>query len=125
MGTIYLYFKNKEQILVALFDESNARWMAEAERAASQPGSAEERLLRVAQANVERNQRDQFLRAVMNRDLEIILAPLCEEFRDKVLHHNVAVMADIIRHGSVPAKDRKSTRLNSSHEIPSRMPSSA
>lgn len=99
VGTIYLYFKNKEQILVALFDESNARWMAEAERAASQPGSAEERLLRVAQASVERNQRDQLLRAVMNRDLEIILAPLCEEFRDKVLHHNVEVMADIIRDG--------------------------
>ncbi len=29
VGTIYLYFKNKEQILVALFDESSARWMLE------------------------------------------------------------------------------------------------
>jgi len=99
VGTIYLYFKNKEQILVALFDESNARWMAEAERAANQPGSAEERLLGVAQASMERNQRDQLLRAVMNRDLEMILAPLCEQFRDKVLRHNVEVLADIIRDG--------------------------
>ena len=99
VGTIYLYFKNKEQILVALFDESNARWMAEAERAASQPGSAEQRLLRVAQASIERNQRDQLLRAVMNRDLEMILAPLCEEFRDQVLRHNVEVMANVIRDG--------------------------
>jgi len=99
VGTIYLYFRNKEQILVALFDESNARWMAEAERAASPPGSAEERLLRVAQASMERNQRDQLLRAVMNRDLEMILAPLCEQFRDKVLRHNVEVLADIIRDG--------------------------
>jgi AcrR family transcriptional regulator len=99
VGTIYLYFKNKEQIPVALFDESNARWMAEAERAANQPGSAEERLLRVAQASMERNQRDQLLRAVMNRDLEMIPAPLCEEFRDKVLRHNVEVMADVIRDG--------------------------
>ena len=99
VGTIYLYFRNKKQILVALFDESNARWMAEAERAVNQPGSAEERLLRVAQASMERNQRDQLLRAVMNRDLEIILDSLCEEFRDKVLRHNVEVMADIIRDG--------------------------
>jgi TetR/AcrR family transcriptional regulator, regulator of autoinduction and epiphytic fitness len=99
VGTIYLYFKNKEQILVALFDESNARWMAEAEHAASPPGNAEERLLRVAQASMERNQRDQLLRAVMNRDLELILAPLCEEFRDKVLRHDVEVMADVIRDG--------------------------
>jgi AcrR family transcriptional regulator len=99
VGTVYLYFRNKEQILVALFDESNARWMAEAERAANQPGRAEERLLRVAQASIERNQRDQLLRAVMNRDLEMILAPLCEEFRDKVLRHNVEVMAAVIRDG--------------------------
>lgn len=100
VGTIYLYFRNKEQILVALFEESNARWMAEAEHAANQPGSAEERLLRVAQASMERNQRDQLLRAVMNRDLEMILAPLCEEFRDTVLRHNVKVMADVIRDGA-------------------------
>ena len=99
VGTIYLYFRNKEQILVALFEESNARWMAEAEHAANQPGSAEERLLHVAQASMERNQRDQLLHAVMNRDLEMILAPLCEEFRDTVLRHNVKVMADVIRDG--------------------------
>ena len=30
-----------------------------------------------------------------------------------------------LRHTGHPATDRKSTRLNSSHEIPSRMPSSA
>jgi hypothetical protein len=48
---------------------------------------------------VERKQRDQLLGAVMNRDLEIFLAPLWEELRDKVLHHNLAVMADIIRNG--------------------------
>jgi AcrR family transcriptional regulator len=45
VATICLYLKNKEQILVALFGESNACWTAEAERDASQPGSAEERLL--------------------------------------------------------------------------------
>jgi AcrR family transcriptional regulator len=99
VGTIYSYFGNKEQILVALFEESNARWMAEAEHVANQPGTAEERLLRVAQASMERNQRDQLLRAVMNRDLEMILAPLCEEFRDKVFRHNVKVMADVIPDG--------------------------
>lgn len=30
VGTVYLYFKNKEQILTALFEESDSRWMAEA-----------------------------------------------------------------------------------------------
>lgn len=99
VGTVYLYFKTKEQILVALFDESNSHWMAEARRAVDQLGSAEERLLRVAHASIERYQRDELLRAVMTRDLEMLLAPLCEEFRDKVLHHNVNLMAEIIRAG--------------------------
>jgi TetR/AcrR family fatty acid metabolism transcriptional regulator len=99
VGTVYLYFKNKEQILTALFEESNSRWMAEARHAADQPGSAEERLLRVAQASIERYQRDELLRAVMTRDLEIILAPLCEEFRDRVLRQNIEVMAEILRDG--------------------------
>ena len=35
-----------------------------------------------------------------------------------------AILADVVVIGIIP-KDRKSTRLNSSHEIPSRMPSSA
>jgi AcrR family transcriptional regulator len=99
VGTVYLYFKNKEQILIALFEESNSRWMAEARRAADQPGSAEERLMRVAQASVEHYQRDELLRAVIARDLEMILAPLGEQFRDKVLRHNVELMAEIIRAG--------------------------
>jgi AcrR family transcriptional regulator len=99
VGTVYLYFKNKERILTALFEESNSRWMAEARRAADHPGSAEERLLRVAQASIERYQRDELLRAVMTRDLEVILAPLCEEFRDRVLRHDVEVMAEVLRDG--------------------------
>ena len=99
VGTVYLYFNSKEQILIALFDESNSRWMAEARHAADQPGSAEERLMRVAHSSVQRYERDELLHAVMTRDLEMILAPLCEGFRDKVLHHNVELMAEIIRDG--------------------------
>jgi AcrR family transcriptional regulator len=99
VGTVYLYFKNKEEILVALFDESNSRWTAEARALAAQPGSAEERLLRIAHASTQRYQRDELLRAVMTRDLEIILAPLCEGFREQVLQHNVDLMAEIIADG--------------------------
>lgn len=99
VGTVYLYFKNKEQILIALFEESNSRWMAQARRAADQPGSAEERLMRVAEASIEHYRRDELLRAVITRDLTMILAPLGEEFRRKVLRHNVELMAEIIRAG--------------------------
>jgi TetR/AcrR family fatty acid metabolism transcriptional regulator len=99
VGTVYLYFRNKEQILIALFEQSNSRWMAEARRAADQPGTAEERLMRVAQASIEHYQRDELLYAVIRRDIEMILAPLGEEFREKVLHHNVQLMAEIIREG--------------------------
>jgi TetR/AcrR family transcriptional regulator, fatty acid metabolism regulator protein len=99
VGTIYLYFKNKEQILVALFDESNARWADEARNITEGPGGAEQRLLRLAYASNARYERDLLLRSVMTRDLEVILAPLCEELRGKVMHDTVALIAGVIRDG--------------------------
>ena len=38
---------------------------------------------------------------------------------------NIELLANELTEGASSGLDRKSTRLNSSHEIPSRMPSSA
>ncbi len=99
VGTIYLYFKNKEQILVALFDESNARWISEARGITEGPGGAEERLVRLAYASNARYERDLLFRSVMTRDLEVILAPLCDELRGKVMRETVALIMGVIRDG--------------------------
>jgi TetR/AcrR family transcriptional regulator, fatty acid metabolism regulator protein len=99
VGTIYLYFKNKEQILVALFDESNARWMDEARSITEGPDGAEERLVRLAYASNARYERDLLLRSVMTRDLEVILAPLCDELRVKVMRETVELIVGVIREG--------------------------
>ena len=47
--------------------------------------------------------------------------------REKLIRHNLRLVAHIAKkYYALPSEqDRKSTRLNSSHEIPSRMPSSA
>ena len=42
---------------------------------------------------------------------------IADQFNNRVI--------EVDRHGNIIWQDRKSTRLNSSHEIPSRMPSSA
>ena len=41
------------------------------------------------------------------------------------LHHGQQSLKQLKKHGAALSKDRKSTRLNSSHEWISRMPSSA
>ena len=41
------------------------------------------------------------------------------------MSNKTRIEEDLLGKREVPAEDRKSTRLNSSHEIPSRMPSSA
>jgi TetR/AcrR family fatty acid metabolism transcriptional regulator len=48
-GTIYLYFRNKEDILVSLFDEVMAEHIAEARQQLGQAGSAAEGLRLVAE----------------------------------------------------------------------------
>src|SRR5713101_8020277 len=48
-GTIYLYFRNKEDILVSLFDEVMSEHLESARADLAQAKTSEERLLRVAE----------------------------------------------------------------------------
>jgi hypothetical protein len=48
---------------------------------------------------VEFNRRYKLLGAVLERDREIIFAPLLDELHDKLLEENVAMMAQVIRRG--------------------------
>ena len=55
-------------------------------------------------------------------DVTMVPAPLSGRSEAEMARAMAAALAD---DESTTAADRKSTRLNSSHEIPSRMPSSA
>jgi AcrR family transcriptional regulator len=98
-GTIYRHFENKEDLLRQVVAQSNAEWVEEARRILRGEGNAIERLTRLAQASVEFNRRHKLLGAVLERDGEIIFAPLLDELHGKLLEENVALMAEVIRKG--------------------------
>lgn len=98
-GTIYRHFRNKEDLLRRVVEQSNAEWIEEARLALGAGGSAIERLERLGRASVEFNLRNRLLSAVLERDAEIIFAPLLDELFDEVHEVNVAMMAEAIRVG--------------------------
>src|SRR5712672_2219996 len=64
-GTIYLYFKSKDDVLLRLFDEKMTELLAEAKAAAGQEGSAAARLSRLVQLHLALVERDPALAQVL------------------------------------------------------------
>jgi AcrR family transcriptional regulator len=98
-GTLYRYFENKEEIFRAVMRDGLASWLDTARRVLAQPGTAIERLERLAQASIEFNRENSLVNSVYRRDGEIIFAPLLEELHEHLITQNVAMIADVIRDG--------------------------
>ena len=98
-GTVYRYFANKEEVFRAVMRDGLARWLATARRVLTAPGTAVERLARLAQASLEFSRDDPLLHSVYRRDEEIIFAPLLEELHGELVRENVAMIAGVIRAG--------------------------
>jgi AcrR family transcriptional regulator len=98
-GTIYRHFPSKEALLLRVVRELNQEWMAVARRALAEAGSPIERIARMGEASVRFNRESRLLNAVLERDQEILFAPLLDELYDTVMRDNVALMADVIREG--------------------------
>ena len=81
-GTIYLYFKSKDDVLLRLFDEKMTELLAEAKAAASQEGSAAARLSRLVQLHLELRQSAQFLKAEGRQKLAAYLDVFGQIVRD-------------------------------------------
>jgi AcrR family transcriptional regulator len=99
-GTIYRHFPNKEAILVRVVTEVNEEWLCVARDALAEPGSPLERIARLGEASVMFNRRNRILNAVLERDEEIIFAPLLDELYTATMRDNVAMLAEVIREGT-------------------------
>src|SRR5260221_7271322 len=53
-GTVYLYFKSKEDVLHSIFDRAMADFIAEGKKELTGIGAPEERLRRIAELHLER-----------------------------------------------------------------------
>ena len=98
-GTLYRYFRGKEDIFLEAVREMTATWAERADRILGEPGSAVDRLLRLGQASVEFGRENALFNAIINRDLEMVLAPLLDDMNEQLMRQNVARMADVIRQG--------------------------
>src|SRR5881409_4049522 len=98
-GTIYRYFESKEEVFRAVVGELHDAWLDRARDALAGPGTAVERLGRLAQASVAFNRENSLINSVFRRDEEIVFAPLVDELHEQLVTQNVAMMADVIRDG--------------------------
>ena len=99
VGTVYRYFKSKEDVLVAVLEQTNEAWLEKARETARAPGTALERIMRLAEASVVHNRDNALLNAIWNRDTEFILAPLLDDLYEWVHKQNLALVAEMIRDG--------------------------
>jgi AcrR family transcriptional regulator len=106
-GTVYRYFKGKEEVFLAVMSHVLAAWLAAGRAALAGPGTAVERLRRLGQASVAFNQENSLLFAVLNRDTEIVFAPLEEQIYDDFVRANVAMIAEVVRDGIAEGTFRK------------------
>ena len=68
-GTIYLYFKNKEDILVSLFQEKMGQFIEKIEQETTSKQSAEQKLLTLIQTHFEQLAADHHLAIVTQLEL--------------------------------------------------------
>ena len=98
-GTLYRYFKDKEDIFREVVRELHEAWLARAEKVIAEPGTALERMTRMGPASVEYNQENSLINSIFSRDEEIVFAPLLDELHDRLVKANVAIIAQLIREG--------------------------
>jgi len=68
-GTVYLYFKNKDDILHSIFDRAMAEFIAEGKKELEGIGAPEERLKKIAELHLERLGADRDLAIVFQVEL--------------------------------------------------------
>jgi TetR/AcrR family fatty acid metabolism transcriptional regulator len=97
-GTIYLYFRNKEDILVRLFDEVMSVHVAEARAAVHALPSVPERLLAIAERHLTVLGANRDLAAVFQVELRQSTR-FMERFTASWLHDYFALLDEVIEQG--------------------------
>jgi TetR/AcrR family transcriptional regulator, fatty acid metabolism regulator protein len=97
-GTIYLYFKSKDDLLLRLFDEKMTELLAEARRALEQGGPASVRLKRFIQLHFALVERDPELAQVLIVELRQSAQFLKAADRQKLAAY-IDLIGDVVKEG--------------------------
>lgn len=97
-GTIYLYFKNKEDILVSLFQEKMGQFIEKIEQETTSKQSAEQKLLTLIQTHFEQLAADHHLAIVTQLELRQSNKELRQKINN-VLKRYLNVIDQIVEEG--------------------------
>jgi TetR/AcrR family fatty acid metabolism transcriptional regulator len=92
-GTVYLYFKSKDEILHSIFDRAMEEFIAEGKREIAEIETADKRLERIAQLHLEKLGADRDLAVVFQVELRG-----STKFMEEFSGGGFAEYLDIIRH---------------------------
>jgi TetR/AcrR family fatty acid metabolism transcriptional regulator len=97
-GTVYLYFRSKDDLLVSLFERTMREALAEAKLALDGVDDPRDRLTRIAQVHLERLGRDRDLAVVFQVELRQS-TKFMERFSSTYLRDYLGQIRDTIAHG--------------------------
>ena len=105
-GTVYLYFRSKDDLLVSVFDRTMRDAIAEGKAALAGVKDPRERLRRIARLHLERLGRDRDLAIVFQVELRQS-TKFMEHFSSTQLREYLGVIRDAIAHGQAAGVFRK------------------
>jgi len=97
-GTIYLYFRDKEEVLVSLFERAMGRFIEEGQRRLPAGGSAATRLRRIVELHLALLGRDRDLAVIMQVELRHSLRFL-DLFSRSRMRDYLATIAEVVGEG--------------------------
>jgi TetR/AcrR family transcriptional regulator, fatty acid metabolism regulator protein len=97
-GTVYLYFRSKDDLLVSIFERTMRETLAEGEATIGEVKDPQERLRRIARLHLERMGRDRDLAVVFQVELRQS-TKFMERFSATQLREYLGIIRDVIADG--------------------------
>ncbi len=98
-GTVYRYFKDKEDLFRAVLAAEHEMWITISREILAQPRSATERLAELARASLTFHEKYVLLASVLASDTDMIKPPLLQALQQNLLDSMVGPLADVLTEG--------------------------
>lgn len=108
-GTVYLYFQNKDDLLVSIFDRTMAEWIDQGRRALQELPDPVAQLDEIARLHLQRMGRDRELAIVFQVELRQSVK-FMEQFSSTRLREYLGIIRDVIAAGQAQGSFRDGLR---------------
>jgi TetR/AcrR family fatty acid metabolism transcriptional regulator len=108
-GTVYLYFQNKDDLLVSIFDGTMREWIDQGRRALEELADPVSQLDEIARLHLERMGRDRELAIVFQVELRQSVK-FMEQFSSTRLREYLGIIRDVIAAGQAQGAFRTGLR---------------